>query len=637
MSDRTRRRRDAGMTLPELLIGVVVTGVLMAAMSVAVIVVVKQRASTGGRLNNATATQSINTWMQPDMASAETVDDTPSASPCGSSCPSNANVGGSNAVMFSWVNKIAGGTSSIDVTTNVSYRYVLVKGEYQLIRVECTKTGTGAWTCSTLVAARQLPAPPSGTPFVAGTTKPTWALALSTPTDPGSGNAGATTKTATRVVVNLDGGGTQTGLGGGSQQIVITGSSADKATIDADDLNGTPTITTARSRCGKKIGVIIDTSGSIGATAMGEVRTALKSFVDMFSGTPVQMQFVRFQTTATTIGGAGGRGQRYYDFLDPAEVTSAKSELDKLVSNGGTNWEDAWFQMFYDTNGKLEQVTPDLVLFFTDGVATLGRNLGNGYSSSAVSWNPPAAVSGAPKSTGNTFYWEGWYRTDLIADTFGATTRYIGVGVGPDVATGKKSSWWTGGNTSVQVENGSTIARLITADDNGTGVPATKGPAGTYDNAAVANMYLLPAWSQFADALKAVALAECGGTVTVQTQVDGVPAGDPVTYVRSNVTDALGKAVDVPLVSITTDQSSISATVDFSIPSGQYVTASIVPQNTGQLGAYTPGGWSCTSGGAAKSTTSVAIDGSTWQGVRLKVGANEAVSCILDLDLVTPP
>ena len=363
----------------------------------------------------------------------------------------------------------------------------------------------------------------------------------------------------------------------------------------------------------------------------------VKSFVDMFSGTPVQMQFVRFQTTATTIGGAGGRGQRYYDFLDPAEVTSAKSELDKLVSNGGTNWEDAWFQMFYDTNGKLEQVTPDLVLFFTDGVATLGRNLGNGYSSSAVSWNPPAAVSGAPKSTGNTFYWEGWYRTDLIADTFGATTRYIGVGVGPDVATGKKSSWWTGGNTSVQVENGSTIARLITADDNGTGVPATKGPAGTYDNAAVANMYLLPAWSQFADALKAVALAECGGTVTVQTQVDGVPAGDPVTYVRSNVTDALGKAVDVPLVSITTDQSSISATVDFSIPSGQYVTASIVPQNTGQLGAYTPVGWSCTSGGAAKSTTSVAIDGSTWQGVRLKVGANEAVSCILDLDLVTPP
>jgi hypothetical protein len=134
-----------------------------------------------------------------------------------------------------------------------------------------------------------------------------------------------------------------------------------------------------------------------------------------------------------------------------------------------------------------------------------------------------------------------------------------------------------------------------------------------------------------------VALAECGGTVTVQTQIDGVAVADPVTYQRSNVTDPLGKPVDVPLLAITTDQSIISDTFDFAIPSGQYVTTSIVPQNVSLLGAYTPVGWTCRSGGVATSTTPVPITGSTWTGVRLKVGANEAVSCILDLDPVSTP
>ena len=82
------------MTLPELLISVVLTGILIASLAMSITVIYKQSDNTAGRVNNARSEQNINVWMPSDLASAESVDITPEAVPCSGNCPPGADVGG---------------------------------------------------------------------------------------------------------------------------------------------------------------------------------------------------------------------------------------------------------------------------------------------------------------------------------------------------------------------------------------------------------------------------------------------------------------------------------------------------------------------------------------------------------------
>ena len=83
MSDRnksasgSRRRRDAGMTLPELLIAVTVIGLIVTVLASSLIVTIRSRSSTEGRLNVARAEQTIGMWLPADLASADEVSDLP--------------------------------------------------------------------------------------------------------------------------------------------------------------------------------------------------------------------------------------------------------------------------------------------------------------------------------------------------------------------------------------------------------------------------------------------------------------------------------------------------------------------------------------------------------------------------------
>ena len=72
------------------------------------------------------------------------------------------------------------------------------------------------------------------------------------------------------------------------------------------------------------------------------------------------------------------------------------------------------------------------------------------------------------------------------------------------------------------------LARFISGNDNG--VPWT-GTLNT--NEREANMFVEPDWSKVPTALKAVALGECGATLTVQTKVGSSYAVDPFTYTRT--------------------------------------------------------------------------------------------------------
>ena len=84
MSDRsTMSQRDRGMTLPELLISVVLTGLLVVAITASATVVLKTADNNEGRLNNARSEQNVNVWMPSDLTSAENVRTEPDLLPCG--------------------------------------------------------------------------------------------------------------------------------------------------------------------------------------------------------------------------------------------------------------------------------------------------------------------------------------------------------------------------------------------------------------------------------------------------------------------------------------------------------------------------------------------------------------------------
>ena len=146
---------------------------------------------------------------------------------------------------------------------------------------------------------------------------------------------------------------------------------------------------------------------------------------------------------------------------------------------------------------------------------------------------------------------------------------------------------------------------------------------GVYTNAAQATYYELPNFTQFAGAMTSLALAECGGTVTLQTKVGSANAADPFTYQSS-----------VDLTTATTSAQYRSGTFDYELSNGTAITVSISPMETSTLNAYNPVGWACKAGGVNYAfTTSPIATGSPWTKVTLSVAPNTAVSCILTVAL----
>ena len=79
---------------------------------------------------------------------------------------------------------------------------------------------------------------------------------------------------------------------------------------------------------------------------------------------------------------------------------------------------------------------------------------------------------------------------------------------------------------------------------------------------------------------------------------------------------------------VTTNLSSTARTFDFDIADGTSRTVEIDPGQRADLTNYTGGTWSCKAGVTNRPVTTFAVTDSQFQGVRVVVGANEAVSCI---------
>lgn len=443
------------MTLPEVTISVVITGIVVATLSMATTVILRQMDNTEGRTNNARSEQNVGLFMPADLSSAETVDTTPGAVPCGPTpaCPASANIGGSNALMLTWTGSVfdVGTNAMVSTLTVVSYRVVqTVDGEFQMVRVECYSVGGGAPSCETRIVLRELDAPPNGTEWIPGVTAPAWIMTVSqaAAADDTSGpgvttpvvDPGLQNKNAQRVVVTINGGGDVAGAGGGQNQISLSAGGTNRDTnLTTDDLAGAPTFTAARSRCGGNFGIIADTSGSIGDTNMAKVRTGVTEFIKAFEGTPVKVQVVVFDDTATTLG-AGGGWTKYYDMLVESDVTELKGLVNptNFDSGGYTNWEDGFFRMLRNSDGTVQSQLPNTILFFTDGMPTRSRLEGTTASEVPVA-DPLDNGLGGPNSS---YYQVGWNRTErLIRDR--GSIDIVGVYIGDDTS---QSTWSTPGS-----------------------------------------------------------------------------------------------------------------------------------------------------------------------------------------------
>ena len=106
--------------------------------------------------------------------------------------------------------------------------------------------------------------------------------------------------------------------------------------------------------CGIDIALIIDSSGSIDGTELGQMKTAFKGFVDAFlPNTPSQFAVVEFDDTAALT----------QDYTN--DITSIKGAIDSASSGGSTNWEDALEEAHAQFDNRANK--PDIFIFASDG------------------------------------------------------------------------------------------------------------------------------------------------------------------------------------------------------------------------------------------------------------------------------
>lgn len=478
--DQRARRRDGGMTLVEVLISVSMLALLMAVISGAIIVTLRQHKSTTGRLNLSQAEQSVGLWLPTDLASADHYSKHPGASPCGAPACGDIDLsGGSNVLMLTWTIEIAT-TSGVEVqTTNVSYHFAPSgDGEtYILQRVKCVQTGGGGWDCEVHTLLRDLPGPPAGRgPFIPGVlhgdacvqstppgtvacTEPDWMIEVSVPLaadatndDPDNYATGAAVKDANRVIVTIDGGGTGGDSSGGKTKVSITAGGTNRVTIPADSLFGTPDFVEARSRCGGPLTLIVDESYSIHlAGGSAAVLGAVREFAETLVGTPIELQIVRFRSKAA-VAGAGSEWSRYFDLTDvDGDVRELLIDRPGGGSNDGgwmatlkiassasedggniyTNWEDALFRTFYNENGTISDNFPETVVFFTDGYPTRDRQNGVDKTGGDLVGQPEYARPPYEEANSSDYNQVSFNRAAYIAtENRTRVERFIGVGVG---------------------------------------------------------------------------------------------------------------------------------------------------------------------------------------------------------------
>lgn len=656
---------DRGASLIEVIVAVLVVGLVLTAATAATSAVFGLSRNTQGRLDNAAAEQLLSSWLPSDLASAESFDTAPDASPCAPSCPSGLVLGGSNGLLLRWTSR--GATT---ISRAVSYRYRATSSGYELVRVECGKPSGGATTCGVRRLVPTMPPPPLGSDFVAGVSEPTWAISVSAVDSPRT----------RQVVVTLDGGGTSatgdpgTTLEGGIKQVVFRGTPLNPKPVDPETFDD-PWFTPIESRCSGRLGLIVDNSNSIGDD-LDNVRNGVSAFVDAFAGTPVKIKIVTFAASSTVMMPSGTASQ-YWDMMDPQQVRRLKELIGQMSLQWGTNWEDAIFRMFQRPDGSELSEQPDRVVFFTDGAPyghmALEHERAIFWSSTArlpyamddlayapkrvrdlneldvepiddsgdedddviaIDLNEIPRLQPAP-SRPTSMRTLGLLRAVRKMNQYDENVSFVVVGVGPALERRQRLAYKGRGfhlddrgrkvfrppirayEKEVERPLGKVVLeRLLTSSGNQ--VVRADYSNGRYTNAREANFYPVPRFSQLGQALKTVATGQCGGTVTLQTEWGDQPFANEVQYQNSLTSQIAVTSLPEPY-----------ANIDLATPEGELVTVVLQAVPTPALDGYTLDRWSCRRGGVPFTPRPVDAPGSAWDGIAIDIAANLTVSCTM--------
>ncbi len=612
---------DRGMTLIELVVTITVIGAIATVLAAAITVTFRQQGTTEGSIEVARWEQALALWLPTDLASADpamitgadSTDDASSPAPSPCDIPVDCSFG-SNALMLTWDDGSG--------PTTVSYRYGPSSdgNGFVLTRVEC-RSGS----CTSRVVLRDL-APPTDPSWVPGDSVPTSVISVSAPSAGGS---------STTITVSVNG---IPGVDGAdrSSSVSVTAGGVTRDTLDPPVFEG-PNFIDARSGCGGPVTLIVDESGSIGDPV--PVRRGVESFVRAFEGTPTLLQVITMNASADVLDVSGSTAwNRFFDLSEPSNVFELVGDstlgsggyLDQIGAAGGTDWEEAVHHAFYNAGGVPYAVAgnpaipaPEMVVFFTDGLPTNDEHVAGNPIPSTFDFTS-TGVTGQ-----DNYSPRAWYRANVIAEAFRSDARLIGVGVGPAFARSifvDRSGW---PRMSYSIPNAVFLGDLVAGIGS---PPAYNGSVqqfntvdydvdGSWDNVNETTHVLTTGnFGQLGGGLASIALAECGGTLTVQTREgSGDPADAAVTYTVGSeqaTTTRINKAV----------------TFDIPLAGSPSTIVQLVPEPLGGTG-YVATGWSCRSGGADLTLGSdySLITAAPADGVNVTVTANAAVACTMSV------
>jgi prepilin-type N-terminal cleavage/methylation domain-containing protein len=605
----TPNRNDAGFTLPELLIAMMISGILIVSISMAFTTVLRTQAQATDRLAESKDITFVQTWLPVDLSSALDTYTTVSESELLTSLAAfnppmaySATLPGVNVLTVVRPDLEAGAGSYY----LVAYRYHEVNGKWQISRFEIRNPGTAAEVVKTVGVAHEIPAPPADWDPL--TQKPTFAVEVT------SRNQVILRPIGEDVTVNFESG-NEFRTGG-------AGLSAENQ-LPTDYSGGFTDPSAPPSRCGGRVALVIDTSGSVPQNGGGiPTETAAVSFIDGFTGTPTTMSINGFDREAYGMiwdtaqpagsiarGSSNGTRAPFVSLLNggPAVETMKKriTDLDNLDGawpgggaainlrdpNGdrvmwdqigsGTNWEDGLYMLLRRSDGTpygVEQ--PSLVVFITDGQPTAVRTASGG--SSEVGTNtartPPIAIA-------NELRGQGARTIGVMVGNTSNNSTYVGYlkdVVGPIE--------WNGG---VRADGSINVGNAATAD-------LFKG-----------------SFASLGPILRSILIAECGGTLTVQKRIDnGGSLENPSSGKWSYTTDLGVRELDRKTTS--------SITFDYSFAAG--VATKTVQVVEAPVAGYVWDRAECSASGNPIVSQPNA-DGSP--GATVTVQADQAVSCLM--------
>ena len=296
--------------------------------------------SVDGRLNLAVAEHSVDLWMPTDLTSAQSVSIDALATPCGATVCGGVDFStGSTALLLSWTNRVGSAVDDV-VTTSVAYLFAPSSsgdGTYDLTRVECIG---GECIARVMLRGLAVPLNSDGTPaWSPGDEVPAEVIRVTNPLRFEDGvemSDSENIKNARRVVVTINGGGTGDGAGGGTNVISVTAGGTARDDLPAKAAYQMPSLVQPRSRCGGPIVLIVDESGSLGATGVAAVRQGVVDFIEALDGTPVQLMVVPFNSLARSLGGDNDLNwHKYWDMSDPSQVDAVRNLASSDIQIGG--------------------------------------------------------------------------------------------------------------------------------------------------------------------------------------------------------------------------------------------------------------------------------------------------------------